>query len=90
MTKLLPEIPHEQVVEREEQLKISSDSYWKKFSEFYPKVFDGMEYTAYIASGHEPYVVMVKIKAFVDRHKTAFAVIGFIQLLVFLTRFLVW
>ena len=50
---LVQETSYEQVIKHEQQ-EIKSSSYWKKVSELYPKVFDGMEYTAYIASGHNP------------------------------------
>lgn len=88
MTKppFIPDTQYEQQVEHE-IAQHDSSSYWQKFAAFYPKVFDGMEYTAYIASGAEPLMVMVRIKAFVERHKTFFAVIGFIQLLIYLTSF---
>ena len=81
----MPQTSEEQVVHHEQQYYDSS-FYWKKVSEFYGKVYDGTEYTAYIASGHDPAVVMVKIGSFVNRHKIIFGIIGSFGLVSYLFR----
>ena len=82
---IIPQTSSEQAVQHEQQ-KVESSGYWQKVSEFYGKVYDGMEYTAYIASGHDPAVVMVKVSSFVNRHKFLFVIIGSMGLISYLFR----
>lgn len=82
---IVPETAYEQVVQHE-QKAYESSNYWQKVSEFYGKVYDGMDYTAYIASGNDPYVVMVKLSDFAKRYKFVFFIITFLGLTTYLTR----
>lgn len=75
-SKLIPEISYEQVIEQEKHQEIESSTYWQKVSKFYEKVYDGMEYTAYIASGHDPIIVMSRIFLFIKRHKIIFTILS--------------
>lgn len=83
---LVPPTSYEQIIQNEQQQEIQSSTYWQKVSEFYNNVYDGMDYSAYIASGHKPVIFMARIASFVNRHKIVFSILGSLSLIGYLFR----